>query len=132
MAMEQPKNFGCSVPIIAGHFMLMPIAYAHRYATLDISDPSHPVEVSSVATDTTFFPHWVARDPGSDRVVVDDQGDGVPLVMIGHFNATTGALTWDEKFRDPGSAKPGVSFMNGTWPNGFKGMVMPHGAVFVP
>jgi hypothetical protein len=132
MAMEQPKNFGCSVPIIAGHFMLMPIAYAHRYATLDISNPAHPVEVSSVATDTTFYPHWVARDPGSDRVVVDDQGDGAPFVMIGHFDETTGKLTWDEKFRDAGSAKPGISFMKDLWPNGLKGMMMPHGAVFVP
>jgi len=132
MAMEQPKNFGCSVPVIAGHFMLMPIAYAHRYATLDISNPSHPVEVSSVSTDTTFYPHWAALDPRSDRVVVDDQGDGAPLVMIGHFNATTGVLTWDEKFRDAGATKPGVSFMKGVWPNGFKGMIMPHGAVFVP
>lgn len=132
MAMELPKNFGCSVPVIAGHFMLMPVAYAHRYATIDISNPSHPVEVSSVATDTTFYPHWVARDPGSDRVVVDDQGDGAPFVMIGHFDANTGKLTWDERFRDAGAAKPGVSFMKDTWPNGLKGMMMPHGAVFVP
>jgi hypothetical protein len=132
MAMQQPKNFGCSVPVIAGHFMLMPIAYAHRYATLDISNPSHPVEVSSVSTDTTFYPHWVARDPGSDRVVVDDQGDGAPFVMIGHFDASTGKLTWDERFRDAGATKPGVSFMKDLWPNGLKGMMMPHGAVFVP
>jgi hypothetical protein len=132
MAMPQPKNFGCSVPIIVGHFMLMPIAYAHRYANIDIADPSHPVEVSSVATDTTFYPHWVARDPGSDRVVVDDQGDGAPFVMIGHFDANTGKLTWEDKFRDAGAAKPGVSFMKDKWPNGLKGMMMPHGAVFVP
>ena len=51
LAMEHPKNIGCSVPIIAGKFMVMPIAYAHRYATIDISDPSHPVEVASLATD---------------------------------------------------------------------------------
>ncbi len=132
MTMEQPKNFGCSVPIISGHFMLMPIAYAHRYATIDISDSGHPREISSVATDSTFYPHWVAQDPGSDRVVVDDQGDGAPFVMIGHFNSTSGKLTWDEKFRDPGAMKPGVSFMRDTWPNGLKGMMMPHGAVFVP
>jgi hypothetical protein len=52
--------------------------------------------------------------------------------MIGHFNAATGKLTWDEKFRDPGAAKPGLSFMNVSWPNGVKGKATPHGAVFVP
>lgn len=132
MKMEHPKNIGCSVPVISGHFMLMPIAYAHRYATIDISNPAHPVEVSSVAMDTTFFPHWVARDPSSDRVVVTDQGDGPPMVMVGHFNPDTGKLTWDEKFREAGASRPGLSFLKVNWPNGVKGKVTPHGAVFVP
>ena len=39
MSMPLPRNMGCSVPVIAGKFMVMPIAYAHRYATIDISDP---------------------------------------------------------------------------------------------
>jgi len=131
-AMEHPKNIGCSVPVIEGKFMVVPIAYAHRYATLDISDPMHPVEVSSLATDSTFYPHWLSRDPGSDRMVVTDQGDGPPMVRIAHFNAATGKLTWDEKFRDRGAATFGMSFGNVQWPNGVKGKVMPHGAVFVP
>ena len=42
MSLPQPQNGGCSVPVIAGRFMVMPIAYAHRYATIDISDPTHP------------------------------------------------------------------------------------------
>jgi hypothetical protein len=130
-AMSQPKNFGCSIELIAGKFMVMPIAYAHRYATLDISDPAHLREVSSLETDSTFFPHWISADPGSDRVVVTDQGDGAPMVMIAHLDRKTGRLTWDEKFRDPGAKKPGVSFMMRMLPNGFHGMVMPHGALFV-
>lgn len=124
MVMELPKNVGCSVPIIEGKYMVMPIAYAHRYATIDISDPAHPREVASLATDSTFFPHWISRDPGSDRVIVTDQGDGPPVVRLGRFNATTGKLTWDDRFN--------LSFHHVEWPNGYKGMVMPHGAVFVP
>jgi hypothetical protein len=132
MTMPHPRNIGCSVPVIAGRFMLMPIAYAHRYATIDISNPSRPVEIASVAMDTTFFPHWIARDPSSNRVVVTDQGDGPPMVMVGHFDPATGKLTWDEKFRDAGATKPGLSFVNVSWPNGVKGKATPHGAVFVP
>jgi len=124
MVMEHPKNIGCSVPIIEGKYMVMPIAYAHRYATIDISDPSHPREVSSLATDSTFYPHWISRDPGSDRVIVTDQGDGPPVVRLGRFDAKTGKLTWDDRFM--------LSFHHVDWPNGVKGMVMPHGAVFVP
>ncbi|HEX2721654.1 MAG TPA: hypothetical protein VHM24_01950 [Gemmatimonadaceae bacterium] len=132
MTLPQPGNIGCAVPIIAGKFMLMPIAYGHRYATIDISNPARPVEVSSVAMDSTFFPHWIARDPNSDRIIVTDQGDGPPMVMLGRFDAKTGKLTWDERFKDPGASKPGVSFLNVNWPNGVKGKATPHGAVFVP
>lgn len=132
MAMEHPKNIGCGVPIIAGKYMVVPVAYAHRYATLDISDPAHPKEVSSYSPDSTFFPHWIARDPGSDRVIMTDQGDGPPRVVLGHFDSKTGKLIWDEKFRDPGSSKPGLSLMNVNWPRGIRGMVMPHGVLFVP
>ena len=131
MKMDFPKNIGCSVPTISGNYMVMPIAYAHRYATIDISDPSHPREVASLATDTTFYPHWISRDPLSDRVVVTDQGDGPPFVMLGHFDSKTGKLWWDEKFKDAGASRPGLSFANVSWPNGMKGSVKPHGALFV-
>ena len=123
---------GCSVPVIIGHFMIMPIAYAHRYATLDIADPEHPVEVASLPTSSTFFPHWASADPGSDRVVFTDQGDGVPMVKIANFDRSTGRLSWDPRFKDATAASPGVSYDRARWPNGARGMAMPHGAVFVP
>jgi hypothetical protein len=134
MAMPEtkPRNFGCSVPVIIGHYMVMPIAYAHRYATIDIADPTHPKEVASFPTDTTFFPHWASVDPGSDRIVVTDQGDGQPVVKIMHFDAATGRLAWDTNFKDSGATSPGVSFRRVSWPNGVIGMAMPHGAVFGP
>jgi hypothetical protein len=132
LALPLPRNIGCSVPVIAGKFMVMPIAYAHRYSTLDISDPAHVREVSSLPTDSTFYPHWAAADPGSDRLVFTDQGDGHPTVALAHFDRATGRLTWDERFRDAGSTKRGVSYHRAAWPNGLKGMLMPHGALFVP
>lgn len=132
MTMPLPQNIGCSVPVIAGTFMIMPIAYAHRFAILDISVPGRPQEVSSLPTDSTFFPHWASLDPGSDRVVFTDQGDGRPMVRLAHFDRATGRLTWDERFKDAGATTPGVSYHRASWPNGVTGMAMPHGAVFVP
>lgn len=126
-----PKSSGCSVPVIVGRFMVMPIAYAHRYATIDIADPQHPREVASFPTDSSFFPHWAALDPGSDRIVVTDQGDGAPMVKVMRLDRTTGRLSWDERFRDEGAATPGVSYHRARFPNGVTGMAMPHGAVFV-
>jgi hypothetical protein len=132
LTMPLPRNVGCSVPVIAGHFMVMPIAYAHRYATIDLSDPAHIREVASFPTESNFYPHWAAADPGSDRLVFTDQGDGPPKVVLAHFDRATGRLSWDQGFRDAGSATPGVSYHRAQWPNGLKGMLMPHGALFVP
>lgn len=132
LTLPLPENIGCSVPLIVGKLMIMPIAYAHRFATIDISDPAHPREVSSFATDSTFFPHWIAGDPNSDRVVFTDQGDGPPRVMMARLDATTGGLTWDERFRDAGASMPGINYTRTSWPNGVKGMAMPHAALFVP
>jgi len=124
-------DFGCSVPHISGNLMVMPIAYGHKFVTLDISNPAKPVQLASFATDSTFFPHWLSGDPGGDRLVMTDQGDGSPRIMIAKLDRSTGKITWDEKFRDPGSTKPGISLENVNWPNGVKGKVFAHGALFI-
>lgn len=123
---------GCAVPSIVGHFWVMPIAYQHRVAVLDVSNPSHPKEVSSLPTDTTFFPHWSSADPTSDRVVITEQGDGAPRVMIARLDARTGALRWDERFRDSGATVPGLGFERVEGPAGVIAAAMPHASVFVP
>ena len=133
LAMHHPDRIGCSVPVVLGRYWVMPIAYAHVIVTLDLVDPLHPKEVAVLPTDSTFFPHWLAADPGSDRLVVTEQADGEPRGLIVRLDRGTGRLSWDERFRDPGSARPGVSFDRAEWPGGaIHGMAMPHGALFVP
>jgi hypothetical protein len=51
--------------------------------------------------------------------------------MIANLDTRTGILTWDENFHDAGSTKPGVSLENVSWPNGVKGRVVAHGALFI-
>ena len=126
-----PGAVGCAVPLLDRKLMVMPIAYEHRFVTFDISNPAKPVELASLATDTTFFPHWIAGDPGSDRIVVTDQGDGTPRIMIGRLDRASGRITWDERFHDPGSDQPGISLENVSWPQGIKGKFTPHGALFI-
>ncbi len=129
-AMRDPVRIGCSVPTIVGRYEVVPIAYGHRVVALDISNPAKPVEVSSLETDSTTFPHWSSADPGSDRLVVTEQGDGDPRVMLVRLDPATGRLSWDERFRDAGTTRPGISFSRAEWPHGHAGAVMPHGAVF--
>jgi hypothetical protein len=43
-----------------------------------------------------------------------------------------GRLTIDDRFRDPGASRPGVSVSERAWPHAFVGHAMAHGAVFGP
>ena len=123
---------GCAVPSVVGHFWVMPIAYQHRVAVLDVTNPRHPREVSSLSTDTTFFPHWSSADPLSDRIVVTEQGEGAPRVLIALLDSRTGFLRWDAGFREPGATSPGLDFRKIEGPHGVVAAAMPHASVFVP
>lgn len=115
-----------------GSYWVMPIAYDHRVVSLDLREPSHPIEVSALQTDSTFLPHWAAVDPGSDRIVIVGQDDGEARVLMARLDRTTGRLSWDEGFRDANSARRGVSFDRRVWPHGAVTAAMPHAALFGP
>ena len=122
---------GCGVPILAGHFWLQPVPETHSLSSLDIADPEHPREVSTVAFGDDEFPHWIAIDSAGRRVVLNSGGYGKSnRLFVINFDSATGALAIDEKFRDAGSAKAGVNLSQRTWPHGFTGTAAPHGTVF--
>ena len=123
---------GCAVPVVVGKYWVMPIGYQHRVVVLDVSRPAQPRVVSSLASDSTFFPHWSAADPRSDRIVITEQGDGAPRVLMARLDARTGTLRWDDRFSDAGAARPGLDFRKVVLPGGSRGSAMPHAAVFVP
>ena len=68
--------------------------------------------------------------PGSVKRVTGLETKGGQEVE--YLDRSTGRLSWDAAFKDPGATAPGVSYHRGSWPNGVKGMAMPHGALFVP
>jgi len=129
---ENFQGAGCAVPSVVGHYWVMPIVYQHRVAVLDVSDPAKPREVSSLSCDSTFFPHWSSADPSSDRIAITDQGDGPPRVLIARLDQHTGAIRWDERFRDAGATAPGLDFDKVEGPAGVIAAAMPHASVFVP
>lgn len=121
----------CGVPIRVGHYWLQTVPASHALVSLDISDPEHPRDVSSVTFGDDELPHWIAIDPSGRRVVLNSGGyaRGDRLFVI-NFDPTSGALAIDGKFRDPGSDRPGINLSQKTWPHGFTGTAAPHGTVF--
>ena len=125
------KGFGCGVPILTGNYWLQPVPDEHALLSLDISDPEHPKEVSRVTLSDDEGGHWAAIDPSGTRIVLNSAGytKGNRLYLIS-LDRTTGKLSLDGKFRDPGDHKPGVDMNGKTWPHGFHGNAVPHGTVF--
>jgi hypothetical protein len=121
----------CGVPVLAGHYWLQTVPDAHALVSLDIADPEQPREVATLKLGDDEQPHWIAIDGAGRRIALNSAGAGTGnrLFIIG-FDPASGALTLDERFRDAGATRPGVSFSQKTWPHGFTGKAIPHGTVF--
>ena len=124
-----PEVSGCGVPLIFGHHWIMPVGNGLVFHVIDIADPRRPRVVSSMKVDSGFFPHWIARDPGTDRVVLTSDGSD-HRVVLARFDSVRGVLAVDSTFRDSGAVKPGIDFAREAWPHGASGAAMPHAALF--
>lgn len=125
------KRAGCGIPVVAGRFWVMAVGRMNALVTLDVADPEHPREVSRLLADSTFRPHWMAKDPGSNRIVVGAENGGENRMLIALVDPATGALRWDESFRSPDGTL-GVSFAREEWPHGATGEAFGHAALFRP
>ena len=121
----------CGVPVLTGHYWLQPVPDAHALIVLDITDPEHPRQVSSVSLGDDEQPHWIAIDGTGRRIVLNSAGSGKGnRLFVLNLDPASGALSLDERFRDAGATRAGVSFTRKTWPHGFTGTAVPHGTVF--
>jgi len=125
------RGKNCGVPILTGHYWVEPVPEAHALVALDIADPEHPREVSTLAVGDDEEPHWLAIDPAGRRLVLNSSGGGKGnRLFIIDIDPATGRLSFDDRFRDAGSARPGISLSARIWPHGFTGSARPHGTVF--
>jgi hypothetical protein len=128
-----PKRRGaCGVPVVEGKWWVMPVGRAHRMVTLDISDPARPRIAAQFATAEDFRPHWSAKDPASDRVVVGAELGGEQGMLILRLDPATGELRPDERVTSA-SGRPGyLDLAMDTWPHGKTGAAWAHAALFMP
>ena len=129
LALPNPQHIGCGVPLLVGHWWILPIPSTHEFVVYDVSDPRAPRRHSVLQADSSFASHWMSREPGTDRIVVTVE-EQVPSVRLVRFDSTTGTLRWDESFRDRPDGPPGVRFDRTEWPHGKAGTALPHGAIF--
>jgi hypothetical protein len=127
-----PRKEGtnCAIPVIAGSYYLVTVPAWSAVVSLDISNPAAPREVSRATFAPDDVPHWIAISPDQRRVVVTGYKGMQHRVAIVRFDAATGQLAVDERFREEGASEPGFRMDNKTWPHGGSAKGVPHGAVF--
>ncbi len=127
-----PRKAGtsCAVPVLVGNYYLITVPAWSAVVSLDISDPSHPREVSRITLGTNDVPHWIGIEPNHERVVITGYQAMKTRVLIARFDAKTGALALDKRFHAAGSSEVGVRMEHIAWPHGGHEAAVPHGAVF--
>lgn len=119
----------CAIPVVAGSYWITTVPAYPGVVSLDISDPARPRELSRLTLEAGDVPHWIALEPSGRRLVITGYGALGSRVLLATFDAATGGLALDQRFRSPGAARPGFDLL-GPWPHGASGAGRPHGAVF--
>lgn len=139
LATENPTaefiySFGgdnCALPVVAGNFWVATVPNSHALVSLDISNPSKPVEVSRLVFGENDKPHWIGLEPNGKRIVISGgRGALESRLLIAKIDAKRGELSLDKPFKEKVSAQPGINFDREDWPHGKNGRGIPHGAVF--
>ncbi|HJU64432.1 MAG TPA: hypothetical protein VJ596_02085 [Gemmatimonadaceae bacterium] len=127
-----PRKEGtyCAIPVVASNYYLVTVPAWSAVVSLDISNPAAPREVSRVTFGTDDVPHWISMSPDKRRVVVTGYRGMKHRVLIARFDAATGQLAMDDRFREAGASVPGFRMDDKTWPHGGSAPGIPHGAVF--
>jgi hypothetical protein len=110
----------CEVPVVAGNFLVEAAQSGHAIVSLDVSDPEHPHEVNRILLPPDEYPHWLALEPGGDRLAITGYGALDTKVRFATVDRGTGKLT----------LLPDTIDFTRTWPDGWHGSAIPHGAVF--
>ncbi len=126
----QKTGTSCAIPVVAGKYYLITVPAWSAVVSLDVSDPTHPREVSRLTLGSDDVPHWISIEPNHQRVVITGYQAMKTRVLIARFDDKTGKLTLDQRFRAAGSAEAGLRMENIAWPHGGRAAALPHGAVF--
>lgn len=110
----------CGVPAVVGRYWVQTASSGHAIISLDVGDPSHPREVGRIALGGEAFPHWVAREPGGNRIVITGFGSLATKVSFADIDLGSGALRLDKRRID----------FDRSWPDKWTGPAMPHAALF--
>jgi hypothetical protein len=121
----------CAIPTVVGKHWIMPVGRANSIVVLDVSDPASPKEVSRLGMPADFHPHWSAKDPLSDRVVIGAELGGEQGMFILLFDKQTGRLRLDPSIVSASGKAGYVDLEDQQWQHGPSGPAWAHAGLFI-
>jgi len=122
----------CAIPLILGNYWIQAVGEAWQVVVLDISDANSPQLATVLQFLEPFQPHWIAAEPGGDRIVMTGYQAMADRIVMLRFNAAEQNLSVDESFGSADEGPPGFSTYREFWPHGRTGPATAHGVVFWP
>jgi len=110
----------CEVPVVAGDFLVETMQSGHAIVSLDLHDAEHPHEAGRILLPADEYPHWLALEPGGDRLAITGYGALNTRVRFATIDRRTGKLALE---------RSSIDFTR-SWPDGWQGSAIPHGVVF--
>jgi hypothetical protein len=98
---------------------------------LDVTDPAAPREVSRLETAADLNPHWSAKDPRSQRIIVGAELGGEQGMYMLLFDQRTGKLSFDPSFGSPTGKLGYIDLERQQWQHGASGPAWAHAALFI-
>lgn len=138
-ATNKPSHIrgACGIPVRVGDFWVQPVGKLNAVVVLDISDPTAPREVFRLKTPSSFKPHWLSKDPTSNRFILGAELGGEQGLFMLRMNEETGELAFDTTFNGEingffsNTRHPGyISLYRDIWPHGETGPAWAHAALF--
>lgn len=110
----------CEVPVVAGDYLVEAMQSGHAIVSLNMHDPEHPREAGRIQLQPDQNPHWLALEPGGDRIAITGVDALWTHVLFARIDRQTGAL----------ALEPNSIDFTRAWPDGYTGSAAPHGVVF--
>jgi hypothetical protein len=121
----------CSIPTVVGNHWIMPVGRIHSVVVLNVADPAAPREVSRLETAADFNPHWSAKDPRSNRVIIGAELGGEQGMYMLLFDERSGKLSFDTAFRSATGKIGYIDLEAQQWQHGPSGPAWAHAALFL-
>ncbi len=128
----------CGIPLRINQYWVQPVGHMNAVVVFDITNPGAPEQVFKLRTPKAFRPHWLAKDPLSNRLILGAELGGEQGFFMLRFDENTGSLGFDPAFsgRDGSglfakTRKGYISLRNQDWPHGQTGDAWGHAALFI-